>query len=139
MARSLIVPWTANVIPVIALILSFGLMTYMHVVIGEVVPKNIAIETADRFAVLVAPILLVFGRIAGPLVTIIERSSKRISRQLGLRGEGESGGGGHTVEELKFIVSLSEEEGKISLVREGRITRDLDAGILRSTLQQLIT
>ena len=124
--QPLIVPWTANVIPVIALILSFGLMTYMHVVIGEVVPKNIAIETADRFAVLVAPILLVFGRIAGPLVTIIERSSKRISRQLGLRGEGEGVGGGHTVEELKFIVSLSEEEGKIQKFQQLAIHRLLE-------------
>jgi CBS domain containing-hemolysin-like protein len=95
-------------------------------VIGEVVPKNIAIETADRFAVLVAPILLVFGRIAGPLVTIIERSSKRISRQLGLRGEGEGGSGGHTVEELKFIVSLSEEEGKIQKFQQLAIHRLLE-------------
>jgi len=37
------------------------------------------------------------------------------------------------------VVVVSEEEGKISLVREGRITRDLDAGVLRSTLQQLVT
>jgi len=54
-----------------------------------------SIETADRFAVLVAPILLVFGRIAGPLVSIIERSSKRISLQLGLKGDTEAGGGPH--------------------------------------------
>ncbi len=123
--QPLIVPWTAKIIPVFALVLSFGLMTYMHVVIGEVVPKNIAIETADRFAVLVAPILLVFGRIAGPLVTIIERSSKLISRQLGLRGEAE-GGGGHTVEELKFIVSLSEAGGKIQKFQQLAIHRLLE-------------
>ena len=36
------------------------------------------------------------------------------------------------------MVVVSEEEGKISLVREGRITRDLEAGVLRSTLQQLL-
>jgi putative hemolysin len=89
-----------------------------------VVPKNIAIETADRFAVLVAPILLVFGRVAGPLVTIIERSSIRISRKLGLKGEGESGG--HTVEELKFIVALSEEEGKLQKFQQLAIHRLLE-------------
>jgi CBS domain containing-hemolysin-like protein len=59
--QPLMMPLTEKVIPVIALVFSFALMTYMHVVIGEVVPKNIAIETADRFAVLVAPILVVFG------------------------------------------------------------------------------
>ena len=122
--KPLIVPWTENIVPVVALVISFGLMTYMHVVIGEVVPKNIAIETADRFAVLVAPILLVFGRLAGPLVTIIERSSKRISRKLGLKGEGE--GGGHSVEELKFIVSLSEEEGKLPKFQQLAIQRLLE-------------
>jgi DNA integrity scanning protein DisA with diadenylate cyclase activity len=36
------------------------------------------------------------------------------------------------------VIVVSEEEGKISLVREGRITRDLDAGVLRTTLQQLV-
>jgi len=122
--QPLIVPWTEKVIPILALVISFGVMTYMHVVIGEVVPKNIAIETADRFAVLVAPILLVFGRIAGPLVTIIERSSKRISRKLGLKGESESGG--HSVEELKFIVSLSEEEGKLPKFQQLAIHRLLE-------------
>ena len=35
------------------------------------------------------------------------------------------------------MVVVSEEEGKISLVLDGRITRDLDAGTLRSTLQKL--
>ena len=35
------------------------------------------------------------------------------------------------------MIVVSEEEGTISLVREGRITRDLDAGTLRTTLQQL--
>jgi DNA integrity scanning protein DisA with diadenylate cyclase activity len=36
-------------------------------------------------------------------------------------------------------VVISEEEGAISMVREGRITRDVDAGTLRSTLQKLLT
>ncbi len=40
----------------------------MHVVIGEVVPKNLALEKADRLALLVAPALLVFLRISAPFV-----------------------------------------------------------------------
>jgi len=36
------------------------------------------------------------------------------------------------------VIVVSEEEGKISLVREGRIIRDLDAGMLRNTLQQIL-
>jgi putative hemolysin len=123
--QPLMMPLTEKVIPIFALVLSFALMTYMHVVIGEVVPKNIAIETADRFAVLVAPILLVFGRLAGPLVSIIERSSKYISRQLGLKGEGEAGGG-HSVEELKFVVSMSQQEGHIEKFQQLAIHKLLE-------------
>ena len=45
---------------------AFLVMSFFHVVLGEVVPKNIAIETADRMAPVVAPALLVFYRIAAP-------------------------------------------------------------------------
>ncbi len=120
----LLFSWTEKLIPVLALVLSFSLMTYIHVVIGEVVPKNIAIETADRFAVLVAPILMVFARIFGPLVSVIERSSKRLSRMLGLTGGGD--GAGHSVEELKFIVSLSEAAGKVQNFQKLAINRLLE-------------
>ncbi|MCX6621712.1 MAG: CNNM domain-containing protein [Acidobacteria bacterium] len=43
--------------------LAFLLMSYCHVVIGEVVPKNLAMEKAERLSLLVAPVLMVFFRI----------------------------------------------------------------------------
>ncbi|MGH9662409.1 MAG: CNNM domain-containing protein, partial [Bryobacteraceae bacterium] len=49
-------------------VISFLLMTYAHVVLGEVVPKNLAIGRAERLATAVAPLLLVFYRLSGPLV-----------------------------------------------------------------------
>ena len=44
-------------------------------VIGEVVPKNLAIEKADRLALLMAPALLVFLRISAPFVFVVERAA----------------------------------------------------------------
>ena len=55
--------------------LGFLLMSFFHVVVGEVVPKNLAIEKADRLALLVAPVLLVLYRIAEPFVFVVERSA----------------------------------------------------------------
>src|SRR5690242_7182652 len=69
----------------IAFGLAFLIISYVHVVIGEVVPKNLAIEKADRLALLMAPALLVFLRISAPFVFVIERSAAVISRALGLR------------------------------------------------------
>jgi putative hemolysin len=90
--------------------LAFLIMSFAHVVIGEVVPKNLALERADRLAILVAPVLLVFQRIASPFVFVIERTSTALSRALGVSGHA---GGGHSSEELKFIIDSSGKEGHL--------------------------
>lgn len=104
--------------------IAFLAMSYAHVVFGEVVPKNLAIEKADRLAMLVSPPLLVFYRIAEPFVAIIERSALFISRLIGL--EGGHHGGGHSAEELKLIVSSSRLEGHLHTFEEDAIQRVLD-------------
>src|SRR5437016_1658795 len=90
--------------------LAFLTMSYVHVVIGEVVPKNLAIDKADRLALLVAPVLLVFDRVSSPFVVVVEKTASALSRMLGVHGHG---GGGHSPEELKFIVESSRREGHL--------------------------
>jgi CBS domain containing-hemolysin-like protein len=91
--------------------IAFLLISYAHIVFGEVVPKNLAIEKSDRLAILVAPALLVFSRVFAPLTYFAEASAAAISRWIGLRSG--HGGGGHSAEELKFIVSSSRSEGHL--------------------------
>jgi len=105
------------------LTVSFLIITYAHVVIGEVVPKNLAIEKADRLAILVAPALLLFHRVSAPFVFVLERSAATISRWIGLRG---SHSGGHSPEELKFIISLSRSEGHLRPFEEDAIQSMLE-------------
>lgn len=88
---------------------AFLLMTYCHVVIGEVVPKNLAIEKADRLAVTVAPVLMIFYRISSIFIFVIERSASAITRALGVRRRHR--GGGHSAEELRLIVTSSRATG----------------------------
>jgi CBS domain containing-hemolysin-like protein len=107
-----------------AFVLSFLIMTYAHVVIGEVVPKNLAIESADNLAVIVAPALLLFYRVMEPFVFIIERSSVALSRLFGVRGH--SRGGGHSAEELKFVIASSRTEGYLLDFEEDAIQRLID-------------
>ena len=57
-------PLTAKFLHGASLAISFLVISYFHVVLGEVVPKNLAIAKADRLAVLVAPALLVFYRLS---------------------------------------------------------------------------
>ncbi|MEP7354625.1 MAG: hemolysin family protein [Acidobacteriota bacterium] len=89
---------------------SFLATSYIHVVIGEVVPKNLALDQADRLALLVAPPLLLFDKLSSPFVYIVEWSSTGLSRLLGIQWRH---GGGHSSEELKFIIEASGREGHL--------------------------
>lgn len=115
----------ANVSPKLlhglAFTLAFLIISYAHVIIGEVVPKNVAIQKADRVAVLAAPALLVFYRISQPFVIVIERTSAMILRVLGA-GAGHARGG-HTPEELKYIIQSSRHEGVLQQFEQDAIQR----------------
>lgn len=122
----ILTPATSHVVHAAGFIVAFLIMTYCHVVIGEVVPKNLAIEKADRLAVTVAPVLLIFYRISTAFVYIIERSSAAITRAAGVHGK--QRGGGHSAEELKLIVSSSRGLGFVPEMQEDMIHRVLDLG-----------
>jgi putative hemolysin len=111
----------------LSLILSFMTISYFHVVLGEVLPKNLGIEKAERLAVLVAPALLVFNRISAPFVVVIERSASFVLRMVKIKG-GAHAGGGHSAEELKLIVSSSRGLGYLPEAQEDMIHRVLDLG-----------
>jgi len=105
----------------IAFAFAFLLISYAHVVLGEVVPKNLAITKADRLAVLAAPALLVFYRLSQPFVIVIERSSALILRMIVRGGTYELGG--HTPEELKYIIQSSRHEGHLEQFEQDAIQR----------------
>lgn len=119
----LMTPATRAVLNGTGFVLAFLVLTFAHVVIGEVVPKNLAIDKAERIAVLVAPVLLVFYKIAEPFVWIIERSSASISRLLGVRSGTHHGLHSASAEELKFIVGSSHSAGHISEFEQTAIQR----------------
>ena len=117
-------PAAASVIHGASLLLAFLAISYLHVVVGEVVPKNLAIATADRLAVTMAPALLVFYRISLPFVLVMEKSSGAITNMLRIGGHHRSGG--HSAEELKLIVTSSRGLGYLPEAQEDMIHRVLD-------------
>jgi len=119
-----ITPLTAKFLHGLSFLLSFLVISYLHVVLGEVVPKNLAISKADHLAALTAPPLLLFYRVMLPFVVVIERSAEAITR--GLRPKGAAHGSVHTAEELKLIVSSSRGLGYLPEAQEDMIHRILD-------------
>lgn len=79
-------------------------------------------------------VIIQHGRITAAGCFLPLTANPNVSKTLGTRHRAAIG---LTEETDAIVVVISEEEGQISLVREGKIIRDLDAGTLRSTLQQL--
>src|SRR5262249_34569101 len=107
-----------------AFVLAFLVMTWFHVVVGEVVPKNLAIDKADRLAIVVAPVLLVLARLSSVFVSGVEGSARLINRAFGVRGEHRAGG--HSAEELRLVVSSSRSSGHLPKIQEDMIHGVLD-------------
>jgi CBS domain containing-hemolysin-like protein len=97
---------------VIAFALAFLIITFLHVVVGELVPKGIALGYSDRVALAVSTPVRGFFVAFKPLIWVLQRSSEIVLRALGLTppgGEMEV----YSEAELKMLLSRSTEEGEL--------------------------
>ena len=121
----LITPATDRFVHLGSFALAFLVISFLHIIIGEVIPKNLALEKSDRVAMLLAPPFLIFGKIAAPFVYVVEKAAAGASRALGFT-RGGHGSGGHSAEELKFIVRTSRAEGHLDTFEEAAIQKLLE-------------
>lgn len=95
----------------VAVGLSFFLITILHVVLGELVPKSMAIQQAEKITLLISKPLRWFYIVAGPLIGAFTFLANRILHAIGYRGLEEPP---LSEEELKMVMKESHEEGIIS-------------------------
>jgi len=91
-------------------VLVIGLTTYLNIVVGELVPKQIALRAAEPIALVMALPMLWLSRIAAPFVYLLDRSSAFLMRLLRIRHRGEHG---LTAEELQMIFADATRSGAI--------------------------
>jgi CBS domain containing-hemolysin-like protein len=94
---------------VLAFAIAFVAITYLHIVIGELAPKYLAIQRALRVALLCAYPLDLFYRIVRPFNWLVSQSANGIVRALGIRPQGSLDV--HSDEELKMLVAASARQG----------------------------
>jgi len=94
----------------VAFSLVIALTTYFSVVIGELVPKQLALRTAVPIAVVMARPMAILARIAAPLVWLLDTSSATIIRLFGVRTKGQTS---VTAEELQMIFAEATRSGVI--------------------------
>lgn len=121
---------TANTV---ASILSVVLLTYLHIVLGEMIPKSISLQQAGRVVMWVTPPLLAVQMVFFPLIVVLNRLGSGLLRLFGINRQ--TGGGEHirTPEELQFIVRESQAGGLLrkesaEVVQELLEWGDLTAG-----------
>ncbi|HEV3144607.1 MAG TPA: hemolysin family protein [Gemmataceae bacterium] len=94
----------------VATAIAFLLITFMHVVFGELIPKSLALQIPDRSALLVARPLNVFAKLTRPLTIPMYFTANRLLRLFGFRpASGEEAV--HSIEELLLLIEDTEEAG----------------------------
>jgi putative hemolysin len=119
----------------ISVILSFALITYFEVLLGELVPKSLALQRAERIALAVAGPMDVFIRITRPLVKLLNLSAGVVLRlfRAPLRGEGAV----HSPEELKLIATATRRMGLLPVFQEEIIHRAIELNHV--TVREIMT
>ncbi len=119
----------------IAVILSFCLITYFEVLLGELVPKSLALQRAERIALAVAGPMDVFIRITRPIVKLLNTSASVVLRlfRAPLRGEGAV----HSPEELKLIATATRRMGLLPVFQEEIIHRAIELNHV--TVREIMT
>ena len=96
----------------LAFALAFLIITFLHVVVGELVPKGVALEYSERTALAVSTPVRGFFVVFKPLIWVLQRSSEAILKALGLRPPGGEVDV-YSEAELKMLLSRSTEEGEL--------------------------
>lgn len=98
-------------------------ITYFSLIVGELVPKQIALRNPERIAMLVAPAMTVLSRIASPLVWLLDMSGRGLLRLL---GQSQETAEKVTDEEIRTIIAEAEHHGTIESDE-----RRMIAGVMR--------
>jgi putative hemolysin len=116
--------------PIPAVIISYGLafllITYLHVVIGELIPKGVALGHSETVALALSTPVSWFFVAFKPLIWVLEKSSDWALRALGLEPPGEDRGAPYSEAELKMLLSRSTESGELEAQEQEMLYKVFD-------------
>ena len=108
----------------IAFVVSLSIVTVLHIVIGEMVPKNIAIAGPERTSVWLVPALVAFLKVARPVIVALNWIANHVLKLMGVEPKDEKDSA-FTPEELAEMLSESRREGLLDASQTRRLTQTL--------------
>jgi CBS domain containing-hemolysin-like protein len=127
----------------LALALALLIVVYLHVVVGEMIPKNLALAGPERSALILVPVLLFITRALRPIIAVMESLAKALVRLFRVEPKDEITSA-FTVEEVEHILAESHHEGLIEEGQHGLVGAalefsDKDAVDVAVALSDLVT
>ncbi|WP_165423183.1 hemolysin family protein [Ktedonosporobacter rubrisoli] len=119
----------------VAVTLSFIIITAGHIILGELVPKSIALQRTENAVFFVARPLLIFARLFHPFILLMNGIGNAVVKLFGLQATGEHGSV-HSVEELELLVAQSRKGGELDAQEEEMLHHVFDFG--EKTVQQVM-
>src|SRR3954468_8300011 len=114
----------AHAVAIVSVGLGFCVITYFHVVLGELVPKSLALRRAEALALAVAPPMLLFMALARPAVRLLSRSAAMVLRGFDIPMTERATV--HSPEELKLIATAARRMGLLPKFQETLIHRAVE-------------
>ena len=108
----------------IAVAVAFLLITSLHVTLGELVPKSLALQRAERVALAVATPMDFFLTVTGPITALMSRAAGSVLRAFG--SSGIRHGSVHSPDELRLIISSARTSGQLSSAQEEMLLNALE-------------
>jgi CBS domain containing-hemolysin-like protein len=104
---------TEAVSKILSIVIAFAFITFLHVVVGELAPKTVAIQKAEVVTLLIARPLMFFYKIMYPFIKTLNGSARFITGMFGLKPASEHDVA-HSEEELRLLLSESLKSGEIN-------------------------
>jgi len=97
----------------VAVIIAFGLITGLHIVLGELTPKSLALFRPERVSLFTVPPTEAFRIVFWPVIWVLNGLANAVLRPFGLRAAEGGAHSVHTAEEINLLVSQSAEAGAL--------------------------
>ncbi len=104
---------TLSISTLLSFVIAFSLVTFLHVVVGELAPKTVAIQKAESVALNLSSTLILFHNIMYPFIRVLNGSARALTGIFGLKMVSESDEV-HSEEELRMILTDSLNGGEIN-------------------------
>ena len=129
---SLIAPLVYNLFPgatwlvhTVSVAVGFAIITFLHIVLGELIPKSMAIQRAEKMTLLVAWPLYIFSKLGYPLITLLNKVAWAVLALMGFKPATEAEVA-HSEEELRMIVNASHRGGVLDQMESELIDNVFD-------------